>query len=107
MLKSKSPSACAWKSYKATTYCAGGFGFGFNSGGGGGGRLVDELEFWGVYGGGAACARGGGGGGFFVKVDGERETEDSDEPDEPVFDRRPPPGRVAIILAVNANMSYN
>jgi hypothetical protein len=36
VLKLKSPSACASKSYKATTYCAAGLGFGFGFSGGGG-----------------------------------------------------------------------
>lgn len=105
MLKSRSPSACAWKSYRATTYCTAGFGFGFNGGGGGGARFTaaDVLEFWGVYGGGAVGAVGGGGGAFFVNVEGERETEDNDELVEEVivFARvAVPPGRVAIILAI-------
>ena len=83
-LKSKSPSACASKSYSATTYCAAGFGFGFNGGGGGGAFFASaaaaaptlDPAAGGEYGGGApeAPSEEGGGGGAFLNVDeaGER-----------------------------------
>jgi len=67
----------AAKSYRATTYCGAGLGFGFALGIGGGGLLapVDDdvvLELAGEYGGGAAEAAAnddddGGGGGAFLK----------------------------------------
>lgn len=81
-LKSKSPSACASKSYNATTYCFSGSasrGFGF-SGGGGGAFLAavkpGDVTPVGEYGGGAA-AEVGIGGDALVKLevdvlDGER-----------------------------------
>jgi hypothetical protein len=75
VLKLKSPSACASKSYSATTYEAAGFGF--EAGIGGGGRFVLAVAAAapnalapiapGVYGGGAAAAAGGGGGGAFLR----------------------------------------
>jgi hypothetical protein len=79
---------CAAKSYRATTYCGAGFGFGFEEGTGGGGLLAPaedapELAFTGVYGGGADTKdddEGGGGGGAFLKAlaaDGVRPSVDS------------------------------
>lgn len=76
-LKSRSPSACAAKSYSATTYCTAGFGFDFNGGGGGGARLAAAAAAAAVpfvdgeYGGGAAGAGGedGGTGDFALKLE--------------------------------------
>jgi len=81
-LNDRSPSACAAKSYSATTYCFGGSAFGFDfMGGGGGGRfpaaalaaaLAASEELPGEYGGGAAggglLPKDGGGGGAFLKL---------------------------------------
>jgi len=66
---SKSPSACAEKSYNATTYAAVGFGFGFKGGGGGAffAKPVGDRA-GGEYGGGGAAEAPGGGGGAFLKL---------------------------------------
>ena len=112
VLNDKSPSACASKSYNATTYTAGGTGgFGLGLRGGGGGALL------------AAAAEAaevappllalyGGGGGFLAKAEafelarnggGVREVEEDDvvvETERPKPD--PPAARlVCTILAEN------
>lgn len=92
-LNSKSPAACALKSYNATTYlAAGAAGFGFGAGGGGGARFVAarSTPLDAEYGGGALSGtaepgldpnEGGGGGAFFTNPDPddggiEREADD-------------------------------
>lgn len=80
MLKDRSPSACASKSYNATTYSAGGaigLGLGFRGGGGGGALFAPAAAaaalapLDALYGGGGFwCAPSeGGGGGAFLKED--------------------------------------
>lgn len=132
MLNDKSPSACASKSYSATTYTAGGaagFGLGLRGGGGGGALLAAAAEaaalaplLPALYGGGGLwCAPpsdGGGGGGFLENAeefdavrDGggaleERDVEDVDvavEAERPKPDP-PPPARLACTtLAIQKN----
>lgn len=112
-LNDKSPSACASKSYNATTYTAGGaagFGLGLRGGGGGGALLVAELEppLLKLYGGGAPWGAppsdGGGGGGFLENPEafelalyGEvREVEDDDVAAEAERPRDDPPPAVRL-----------
>lgn len=68
-LKSKSPSAWASKSYRATTHSAAGLGLGLSGGGGGGPFLptaAAAAEEGPEYGGGGGDPDPGGGGGAFL-----------------------------------------
>ena len=90
-MKSRSPSACAAKSYSATTYCTAGFGFGLSGGGGGGAFFAaaaapkPDPGAGGEYGGGAADAaaeaprEGDGGGSVFLNEEPEGERLPSEE----------------------------